>query len=308
MKKYILLLILSLILLTSCVNNNQEEVTVIAPSGTPSLALSHYFSTHDFLTKYEIVAGSDPLVSAFNNKTHDIIVAPVNLGAKLYKVNGNYVHYKTFVWGNTYIVSKNPINSIYDLEGKDITAFGQTSIPGIVLRALLKYYNVNPNVTYVDDVSTANALLMSNKAEITLTAEPSLSKINQKGNLYVLDLQDLWKEMTKSTSYPQAAIFVLKDKINNETILKHLKDIEYSINKTTDTKITASLAVKIDQTFEKLGVDVLSKAIPNCNYGLVVDEQTPIENYFKELEKLGLSQMYGGTLPDEGFYFKHYQE
>ena len=98
MKKYILLLILSLILLTSCVNNKQEEVTVIAPSGTPSLALSHYFSTHDFLTKYEIVAGSDPLVSSFNNKTHDIIVAPVNLGAKLYKVNGNYVHYKTFVW------------------------------------------------------------------------------------------------------------------------------------------------------------------------------------------------------------------
>ena len=69
MKKYILVLILSLILLTSCVNNNQEEVTVIAPSGTPSLALSHYFSTHDFITKYEIVAGSDPLVSAFNNKT-----------------------------------------------------------------------------------------------------------------------------------------------------------------------------------------------------------------------------------------------
>ena len=66
--------------------------------------------------------------------------------------------------------------------------------------------------------------------------------------------------------------------------------------------------MKIDQTFEKLGVDVLSKAIPNCNYGLVVDEQTPIENYFKELEKLGLSQMYGGTLPNEGFYFKHYQK
>ena len=307
MKKYILLIVLIILLLTGC-TTTEEKITLIAPSGTPSLALSHYFSTHDFSLEYEIVAGSDPLIAAFNNKTHDIIVAPVNLGAKLYKVNGNYVHYKTFVWGNTFIVSKNPINSISDLEGKDITAFGQTSIPGIVLKALLTYYNVNPNVTYVDDVATANALLMSNQVEIILSAEPSLSKINQKGNLYVLDLQELWKEMTNSTSYPQAAIFVLKDKINNETVLKHLKDIEYSINQTKNPSSTANLAAKIDQTFEKLGVDVLSKAIPNCNYGLVLDEQTPIENYFKELEKLGLSQMYGGTLPDEGFYFKHYQK
>ena len=286
MKKYILLLLLSIMLLTSCSNTKDAEVTLIAPSGTPSLALSHYLSTHNLSLNYEIVAGSDPLVAAFNNKTHDIIIAPVNLGAKLYKVNGNYVHYKTFVWGNTFIASKNPIESIADLEGKDLTAFGQTAIPGIVLKALLKYYNVNPNLTYVDDVSTANALLMSGKADIILTAEPSLSKINQKGNLYILDLQTLWKEMTGSTSYPQAAIFVNKEKINNEIVLKHLKDIEFSINKTKDTNITATLAVKIDTTFEKLGVKVLEKAIPNCNYGLVEDEQTPVENYFKELEKL----------------------
>ena len=56
------------------------------------MRLSSYFIKEN--VNYEIVGGSDPLVSAFTNATHDIIVAPVNLGAKLYKANGNYIQGK----------------------------------------------------------------------------------------------------------------------------------------------------------------------------------------------------------------------
>ena len=232
---------------------------------------------------------------------------------KLYIKNGNYVHYKTFVWGNTYIVSKEKIDTVENLylqeiQGKKIVAFGEASTPGIILKALLKYYNQNIEVEYVDDVSTANAMLMSGKADIILTAEPSLSKINQKDNLYVIDLQQEWKKMTKTTSYPQAAIFVLKNKINDEVVKKHLKLIDSSIEKTKNVELTATHAVLIDKSFEKIGKEALKKAIPNCNFGYVEDEIEPIDTYFMILKDLGLENMYGGLLPDYSFYAKYYQK
>ena len=307
MKKILFILLFSLILLTGCVTPGEQnqnpvtaELTLIAPSGTPSLGLATYIKEN--MERSEIVAGSDPLVSAFTNATHDIIVAPVNLGAKLYKANGNYIHYRTFVWGNTYIASKSPLSNIQDLEGKAITAFGQSSTPGIVLKAILKHYNINVEVTYVDDVATANSLLMSGQAEIILTAEPSLSKINANGSLSVIDLQAVWADMTNSTSYPQAAIFVKKSVYLDTNKKAALLKLDEAIGLTNDANLVASAAVEIDTTFNKLGVEVLKRAIPNCHYGLVDNEKDPIETYFNILSDLGLSAMYGGTLPDEGFY------
>ena len=64
------------------------------------------------------------------------------------------------------------------------------------------------------------------------------------------------------------------------------------------------MALKIDESFNKIGVEALIKAIPNCNFKLVNDEKTPIEQYFNLLEKQGFSAMFGGNLPDEEFYFK----
>ena len=304
MKRLIYIFLLMVLVLTGCTNtqnnDSNKKVSIIAPSGTPALALSSYFIKEN--VNYEIVGGSDPLVSAFTNATHDIIVAPVNLGAKLYKANGNYIHYKTIVWGNTYIVSKSSLNSLNDLEGKSITAFGESSTPGIVLKALLKYYNINCDITFVDDVATANSLLMSGQAEIVLSAEPSLSKINANKQLSIIDLQDEWKKMTGSYSYPQAAIFVKKEIYKNTVIQEHLKMLDDAIKDTSNPSTVANVAVTIDETFSKLGVEVLTNAIPNCHYELVEDEISPIVAYFNILNDLGLSAMYGNTLPDESFY------
>ena len=304
MKRLIYIFLLLVLVLTGCTqggnNDSNKTVSIIAPSGTPALALTTYFTKEN--VNYEIVGGSDPLVSAFTNATHDIIVAPVNLGAKLYKANGNYIHYKTIVWGNTYIVSKSSLSSLSELEGKTITAFGESSTPGIVLKALLKYYNISCDITFVEDVATANSLLMSGQAEIVLSAEPSLSKINANKQLSIIDLQDEWKKMTGSYSYPQAAIFVKKEIYNNTVIQEHLKMLDDAIKDTLNPSDVANVAVTIDETFSKLGVEVLTNAIPNCHYELVEDEVSPIVAYFNILNDLGLSAMYGNTLPDESFY------
>ena len=80
--------------------------------------------------------------------------------------------------------------------------------------------------------------------------------------------------------------------------------LKSAIEDTKDAEFIASKAVKVDSTFEKLGVHVLTNAIPNCHFYLVEDEKTPIMTFFSILTDLGLTHMYGSTMPDDSFYAK----
>lgn len=304
MKKVFYLMLVTLtILLSACVKDKVGEIKIIAPSGTPALGLSNYFATASDEIKWEIVDGSDPLVAAFTSRSHDIVVAPVNLGSKFYNNNHAYLLYKTFVWGNTYIASTKEITKFEDLEGLNITAFGESSTPGIVLKALLKYYDINANVTYVADVATANQALLTNKANTILTAEPSLSNVKTKKSVHIIDLQAVWMDMTGSYSYPQAGIFVNASKKNNPNVKAVLADLVKSVNDTVNNPEKASsYAITLTESFKKLGQTVLTASIPNCHYDTTTPDKAAVEFYFNKLSELGLKNMFGGTLPDEAFY------
>ncbi len=290
--------------LFSCGAKDEAKLKVLAPEGTPSLALANFY--HDRASSYstfDIRSGSDPLIAAFANESYDIIVAPTNLGAKFYQQNRKYVLYQTIVWGNLYLASSEELHSIRDLTGKEITLFGKNSTPDIILRSLIRENNLTDvALNYVDDVSTANSLLLSNAAPIIVTAQPSLSKIRQNKQLFVIDLQEEWKKITGDASYPQASIFFradLKGKIDKE--LSYLAD---SVKKTNeDPEKSAEYAVSMHSSFSALGKEILVSAIPECHYEIRENQKEAIEFYFNAMDELKFSAQFGGTLPDENFYY-----
>ena len=310
MRKIILSLFIFMLglVVTSCsvtfVDGEQKEVSVIMPTGTPALALAEFAMTNDYV-KAEVVAGSDPLVAAFTSKSHDIIVAPVNLGAKMYSVYQEYVLYKTFVWGNLYLASKGELNSFEDLDGKKVVAFGKNSTPDIVMQALLKYHSdINVTVEYVSDVSEANTLLASGKAEVVVTAEPAISKLKSKFNLSIIDLQDEWAEMTGNESYPQAGIFVKKSITGKKYIKDALNDMkEAVINANLNPTNCANHAVNLHTSFETLGVETLVSAIPNCHYQFLESDKEAVNYYLQMMIDLGFSKQMGEVLPVDEFYY-----
>jgi NitT/TauT family transport system substrate-binding protein len=166
----VLLLVFGLAALSGCQDNQQQGdggdekqvYSFLAPTGTPSLALATVFDNNPEV-EYEIVAGANPLIAAITSGSHDFVVAPVNVGAKLFANNQKYKLVKTLVWGNFYIASLSEISSVEDLEGKTITAFSQNSSPDIMLKAVLDAYGLTDKVTieYVDAVTTANSMMMS---------------------------------------------------------------------------------------------------------------------------------------------------
>ena len=310
MKKvlFTLLVLLSLFMFVGCAKEKEEyeKMSVIMPTGTPALALANYVkeAVDTDSADVSLVAGADLLKSAFINKDKDIIVAPVNLGAMMYNTYESYVLYKTYVWGNLYLASKASLNSLSDLNEKKVVVFGQNSTPDIVFRSILQSYpELNVEIEYVDDVATANTMLASGKAEYIISAEPSLTKIKAKLGLNVIDLQEEWKKISGSESYPQAGIFVKKDKLEDKSVKNALNKMLASVRSAiSNPSECAKNAVSIHESFATLTEEVLVLSIPNCHFNVVEDEKQAVSFYLQKMIDLGFSKQVGGKVPGEGFF------
>ena len=302
---YIFVVLFSMLFITGCIDDSSKKVSVIVPTGTPSLGIANVLNDKT-LVDANIVSGSDPLIAAFTNASYDVVVAPVNLGAKLYNANENfsYILYKTIVWGNYYLVSNEEIATLESLEGKTVLVFGKNSTPDVVLRTLISAKNINVNLEYVDDVATANSYLLSGKADIIVSAEPSLTKMSANKNFYTLDLQKQWQQLTGSYSLPQAGIFIKKDS-KDEKYLKTVLDkmIESVQMAQTKPNVLIASAVSVDENIAKIVEETLQKAIGNCNLRVEETDKEAIEFYFSQVIQLGIGATVGGKLPDEAFYY-----
>lgn len=309
MKKFykLILFIIGILSLSSC-NNPNERINVIIPSGTPSLGVTNFLASNQELVNYKIVDGTDLLAVAFTNGDYDVILAPINLGAKMYQRNQQYILNSVLVWGNLFIASKEPLEDFKSLENKEITIFGKYATPDIVMTKLLTYYNLKKvKVNYVNDVTTAQGLFLTNKADIILTAEPSLSMLKTKVSLYELNLQHEWYKITSDSSYPQVGVFIKKEKIEDKRINHVISAFIKSIDDTIAyPSLVAEKAVTLHESFERLGVDVLTNAISNCSYYYqnASDSRKAIELYFEQIIAMGLTEQIGGGLPNEEFYQK----
>lgn len=306
MKKILLtLLVLISMALVGCQQTPENEYKIIVPSGTPSITLSHFIENKGENITVDIVQGSEPLQAAFTSGNYDIVVAPVNLGAKFYNsVEGfEYRLYRPIVGGNYYILSTE-VTSFEELDGKEITLFGANSTPDVMFKTLCAYYEINPIVKYENAVSEANSALVAGTAKTILTAEPSKTLISKNKNFNVIDLQQLWKDMAGSEyNVTQAGIFVKKG-LNSKDVDKILKDMEKSLTMALEETLElAKIAKTVDTAFAKFSDEDLANAVSKCNVlAGGSNYREDVEYYFNKLIALGLGKAIGGKLPDDEFY------
>jgi NitT/TauT family transport system substrate-binding protein len=312
MKKIIGLLLVALLAFTmsGCAKDPEDiELKIMAPLGSPALAQTYMEHTHpnigDHVTyEIEIVSGTDPLVAAFASGTHDIIFAPTNLGAKLYQTGVEYKFAATVVTGNLYIATgTDETFDLASLDGKEILVFGQNATPDIILQTILadQDYTTPPTLTYVDSAGSANAALVADPTKIVLLAEPVLSVAGMNvSNLATINLQDAWRDLTDSGSYPQAGIFV-KDGTNQDAVDAYLREIQISITSALENPgDVAQMASDLEYGFP---VPVLTSAITRSGleYITAKDSKVALEEYFTYILNLN-GVLIGSELPDNSFY------
>lgn len=238
----------------SSASDDGEFYKILCPTGAPALATLGAEDVEN--TTIDYVDGTDILMSelAKEDGDYDMIIAPINLGAKMYAQNQAYQLEAVLTWGNLYVVGEK------DKEWEDpeaiMAVFGENAVPGLVFDEVLRA-EVQSEIIVCNSVSEAQQAVLSGKADFALLAQPAaaatIAKGKEVGKDYKIigNLQSMWQEKMKNrqTGYPQAGLFVKK----NST--KNLDAIETGIQAFDENADVASIEKAIDQVgAETLGV------------------------------------------------------
>lgn len=193
-------------------SDGSDTANILCPVGAPSLAFVSEYENITENGKIDFVDGSDQLVAELSkdNSEYDIIVAPINLGAKLIASDqSDYRIQAVITWGNLYLVgtSKEALSQTGEL-----ALFGEGAVPQLIVEATNIETSLTP--TYYQSATLVQQQLLAGNVQVGLLAEPlasaTIAKAKQSGlELSIItDLQESYGE----DGYPQAAIFVKEGK------------------------------------------------------------------------------------------------
>ena len=296
----ILILLFIVVILFGCGKKDEKTYKVIMPSGTPLIAFGNLLDDENF--DVEIVNGSDPLQAAFLSGEYDIIIAPFNLGAKLYLAGkSSYLLDSIITTNNTYLISNNEYKSLDETKGKTVLAYGAGSMPFVGLKALSDNKELNFEIDQKNlSVSDVAALYLSQTEpyDLYMMAEPNLTVLKSKKDLYVINVaEELGKTLV------QACVFVKPESNVSSIVLNKIKDNINYLN--TKTEKYVKEVIGKNDFFTKLGEETLKNAIPNCNivYKKAIDNKEIVESTYELLNKY-VPALLNGNKPDEGFFNK----
>ncbi len=301
MKKLISLILTVMLLLTVCAAG-ADEVTmkVSAPAGAPGLALATLAVTNP--ENYTFVA-AETISAEFANASADFIIAPLNAGAKLFKMGKSTYQVAAVVcWGNLFIASQKENLALEDLNGATVTLFGENTINASVVRYALEKNGVTPgSIEYLASAANTQSLLLSDPEAIVVTAEPALTAARMKNSkISSISVNELYKNATGFDGYTQAALFV-----KAETVQNHPAEVEAFLalveeactNNTTNVEAVAQAAVALELL---PNVKVAASAIPNCAVRFV--RAWEAKEQIEATANIDLTQ-FGGAVPADEFYY-----
>ena len=305
MKKAILLLLTVLftvlMLMTASAETDVSDLKIAAPSGAPALALATLAQENP--DQYTFVA-ADTIAAEFANATADFIIAPLNAGAKLYKAGKSTYKLGAVVsWGNLFFASQKEGFKLEDMNGAEITLFGENTINASVVLYALEKNDIKPaSVQYLASAANTQQLLLSDAEAIVVTAEPALTAASMKNDhITGYSVNELFKTASGFDGYTQAALFIKADTIaaQPEKVNAYLKMVEESCRKcTTDVDAVAQAAVALEIL---PNAKVAAQAIPNCaiRYLAAPEAREQVET----TANVDLSQ-FGGAVPADDFYYE----
>ena len=312
MKKLLSLLLagVTVLSLAACGSSkNAEElskvdtsaVKVSAPNGAPGVALAAIAVENP--DNYTFIA-AETITAEFSNATADFIIAPINAGAKLYKMGKSEYKLAAVVsWGNLYLASQRENFKLEDINGAKVVLFGENTINSSIALYALKENGITPgSVEYLASAANTQSLLLTDPEAIVLTAEPALTAAKTKNDKITgYSVNDLYKKATGNDGFAQAGLFVNPKtaEAQPDIVKAYLKKAEESATKcTTELQTVAEAAASLGILPNAKGAE---KAIPNCavKFMAAKDAKSQIET----TANIDLKQ-YGGEVPADDFYFE----
>ena len=294
-----------LVALASC-GSDDYKLSVVAPQGAPAVSVAS-LAVND-TDSYSFIDANN-IAEQFTANQKDIIIAPVNAGAMLYsKGKSTYKLGAVVTWGNLYFATtRTDILAIQDLDGKNVTLFGENTINSSFAKYVLDLYDVTPNYEYLGSAANTKELLASDDNAIVMTAEPALTAVTnqlKQANKTVTSysVTGLYNEFS-TEEFTQAALFIKADTLDNHksVVNDYLDKVKESCDLVTnDVESVANNIITLGNTGLPSALPVLKTALPKCNikFKSAADSKAAIE----KTANIDLKQ-FGGAVPSDDFYY-----
>lgn len=302
MKKFLVFALSSILVLSTLASQEASsyQIKVSSPNGSPALALASLAEKNP--QDYTYVA-AEAISAEFANANADFIIAPVNAGAKLYKMGkSQYKLAAVVTWGNLYFASQKNFK-IKELKKSELMLFGENTINASVALASLEKNKITPkSVSYLGSAAATQSLLLSDKDAIVLCAEPMLSAARLKNpKITAYSVNELYKKAGGFDGYTQAGLFVKAESAREhpEAVNSFIALAEESCKKCAeDVKAVAKAAVALEIL---PNAKLAETAIPNCAIRFMSAPEAKPQ--VEATANLDIKQ-FGGALPAGDFYYE----
>lgn len=293
-KKIVILIFMSF--LVGC--SKTDAITMIVPFGNPQLSQLNLQDNKSY--SVDIVIGADPLVAAFGSASHDVIFAPINLGARFYQSKDDYTLLGVVTWGNYFLISERDL-SLETIKDQTIVVFGRNQVSDILMKVINDYYQLNLTFEYVDSLPSAAAEALLNPQKIVLISDPSYTQLRlSHPSFHGLELHELYQNASSGYALPQAGVFVHKSLAHQ--LKNQIKtDLESSISRlSTHQEEMINLAKTYGVTWSD---EVLVSVFTSNQIEFVVSlaAKPSIETFFQHILNYQ-PELINNEFPDDAFY------
>lgn len=303
MKKTIAVLFTLLMILACFQVFAESAYHMVVPGGAPAFAVSGVYADEPDAVQ---TIGADTIAEAFGSGEADFIIAPINAGAKLFKLGkSSYRLAAVVTWGNLVFASKLPGFTPDMINGRRLVLFGENTINASIAQYVLSQKGIEPSeIEFLAGAAETQAELLSgNDPEVVvMTAEPAITgaRISDE-TITSFSVNELYKEITGFDGFTQAGLFIREKTIQEspELVEKGLAAIQASValcENDPETAAKNAVAMEVVKA-EKVAL----MALPGCNirYMSAKDAKEQIET----TAQIDLSQ-FGGELPADEFYYE----
>ena len=269
MKKLLILTLIPLVL-GGCKNKKggsgdiilPSDLTVIAPTGAPAIAMSVFAE----LDGFETTTDPSTVVPLLAKGQYDVAVLPTNVGVTA--INNKKVPYKmlcTITFGNLFIGATGKDDDGVMDENDYIVSFQQNAVPDKIFHYIYGTQLDNA-LHYVSSAQDAAKCLKTGKnladdskdVDYVMLAEPALTKVLETtptASVYA-NLQDLYQTKSEGLILTQASVFVKNTLDDNKVKNVIYETIKTSVNQMINTPDSIETYMKkVDQPATIFGVE-----------------------------------------------------
>ncbi len=261
---------------------------------------------------FRMAAAADELTPALLKEELDIIAAPINLAAVLYKNSEGAVQLLAVnTLGVLYILEKGgeTVTDVESLRGTTIYATGKGSVPYYTLRYLLDKHgmDIDKDVTmeWKSEPTEIVAQLSSQENAIAMLPQPfvTVASTQVEGLRVALDVTSEWDKLDNSGRLLTAGLIVRKAFADShpDKIAKFLEEYAASVNYVNGNTAEAA---KLIESYDIVKAPIAQKAIPYCNLVCITGaEMKPIAEGYLNTLFVQRPNAVGGEMPAADFYY-----